>query len=157
MPNKGHFNATHGETGSPEYTAWNAMKRRCYNKNYVGRKWYSDRGIEVCDRWRDDFMAFLEDMGRKPSPHHSLDRIDVNLGYSTENCRWSTQKEQTRNKRNNVIMTIDGVSCPVSEWAEKAGLPRYLVWKRYCRWGWTAEQSLSPAGSRRGAGGAQKA
>jgi hypothetical protein len=83
---------------SPTYNTWRGMKLRCYNKNREDYKHYGGRGIEVCERWRSSFVAFLEDMGPRP-PGMTLDRIDVNKGYCKDNCRWATKAEQERNKR----------------------------------------------------------
>ena len=91
---------THGMRFTSEYYSWNNMKARCYNPNYKHYKDYGGRGITICDRWRDSFENFLEDMGSKPSNKHSIDRIDVNGNYDPENCKWSTSQEQARNKRN---------------------------------------------------------
>lgn len=75
------------------------MKRRCEPSNLKSAPYYSDRGIVVCERWASSFEAFLEDMGRKPSPQHSLDRIDNDGNYEPGNCRWATWSEQMRNRR----------------------------------------------------------
>jgi predicted DNA-binding transcriptional regulator AlpA len=78
------------------------MVQRCTNPNDPGYRYYGGRGITVCERWRNSFEAFLEDMGRKPSPELSLDRIDndkLTDSYSKENCRWATKKEQNQNRR----------------------------------------------------------
>jgi len=92
----------HGHTArkviTSEYAAWRAMLQRCLNARHRAWRNYGGRGITVCDRWRD-FKNFLADMGHKPSPDHSLDRIDNNAGYSKENCKWSTSSEQNRNRR----------------------------------------------------------
>ncbi len=82
-----------------EYRSWHGAKDRCYNtmaRNYAD---YGGRGITMSDEWKDDFERFLSDMGEKPSRDHSLDRIDVNEGYSRENCRWATGTEQVMNRR----------------------------------------------------------
>lgn len=93
-----HGNCVGGRQ-SLEYNSWRAMKARCGNPNHVAYQHYGGRGIRVCDAWQDSFKAFLLDMGPRPSPLHSLDRIDVNAGYSKKNCRWATPSEQARNKR----------------------------------------------------------
>lgn len=94
---------THGESwGSArtvEYTAWVAMKKRCYLQNHRNYKYYGGRGITVCDRWRDSFENFLADVGRKSSPRLSLDRIDNNGNYEPGNVRWATKSEQLLNRR----------------------------------------------------------
>lgn len=99
------------------YETWKAIKSRCYNKNNIHYKNYGGRGIVVCDRWLSDFNLFLSDMGEKPSKNHSIDRIDVNGGYSPENCRWATSHEQTRNKRSNRCFEFMGLSLILEDWS----------------------------------------
>lgn len=94
----------HGESMpgrvTTEFTTWCGMIQRCRDPNFIGFRYYGGRGIRVCKRWRDSYKAFLDDMGRKPSPKHSIDRLNVDRGYYPANCRWATAKEQEQNKRN---------------------------------------------------------
>jgi hypothetical protein len=83
---------------SPEYSAWQGMRSRCFNPAATGFVHYGARGITVCERWRNSFENFLADMGRRPSARHSLDRIDNDGDYEPGNVRWATQAEQTANK-----------------------------------------------------------
>lgn len=91
---------THGQSRrTPEYRTWSAMKTRCTNPNAQHYDKYGGRGISISPRWVDNFDNFYEDMGPKPSPKHSIDRIDVNGNYEPGNCRWATKTEQSRNTR----------------------------------------------------------
>lgn len=93
---------THGHTvggTTPEYRAWCKMKERCCNTKNKDFPDYGGRGITVCARWLNSFENFFSDMGLKPSPDHSLDRVNVNGPYSPDNCRWATKLEQAQNKR----------------------------------------------------------
>jgi len=85
---------------SSEYEAWRSMKKRCLNPNYKQWKDYGGRGIKICQEWIDSFDAFLADVGRKPEPHLSLDRIDNNGNYEAGNVRWADRTTQSRNRRN---------------------------------------------------------
>lgn len=82
-----------------EYLAWSNMRRRCYSPTFTSYPWYGARGVTVCDRWRESFPAFLADVGPRPSPRHSLDRIDTAGPYEPGNCRWATKDVQQQNRR----------------------------------------------------------
>jgi len=100
---------THGHNRknrpSSEYRAWYHMKTRCYNPNFNGFKDYGGRGITVCNEWIHDFQAFYDHIGPKPSPEHSLDRIDNNGNYEPGNVRWATRLEQRHNQRRCLLNT----------------------------------------------------
>lgn len=89
----------HGLKHTPEYEAWCHMKRRCYNKNTPQYRDYGGRGITVCDKWLHSFTAFLSDVGKKPTPSHSINRIDNDGNYEPGNVNWATPSEQASNKR----------------------------------------------------------
>lgn len=124
------------------YGAWLGMRRRCYNskdKNYHN---YGQRGIGVCDRWRDDFDAFVSDMGFAPE-RTSIERMDVDGGYDPFNCVWATRKEQANNTRKNVRMTFEGRTMTATQWAEETGVPATRILQRIHR-GWTPERIIDP-------------
>jgi hypothetical protein len=99
----GRRNRTHGHstggTNTPEYQTWASMLRRCYTPSATSFKWYGALGVKVCDRWRTSFEDFLTDMGARPSPTHSIDRINPSGDYEPGNCRWATSQQQNFNKR----------------------------------------------------------
>lgn len=92
----------HGEAGngrSPEYNAWVSLVQRCTNPNNPRWKDYGGRGVTVCQAWRESFETFLADMGKRPSPNHSIDRIDNDGDYEPANCRWATPDQQALTRR----------------------------------------------------------
>lgn len=98
----------------PEYRNWTSMRARC-SPSYDKSEYYYEKGIKVCEKWDNDFQAFLIDMGRKPSPSHTIDRIDVNKDYEPSNCRWATSKEQQRNKTNTIWVLYKGVKTSMAD------------------------------------------
>lgn len=123
-----------GEINSPEYGAWTSAKSRCSNPKDPEYKGYGGRGITVCERWRLSYQAFLDDMGRKPTPKHTLDRFPNNDGnYEPGNCRWATYTQQNRNSRNSVVVEFKGVKLNLSAWAEKLGFPQSVIHQRMSR------------------------
>lgn len=127
---------------SPEYNAWAAMRARCSNprKDHCGA--YLARGIKVCARWAASFQAFLADVGPRPSPQHSLDRIDNDGHYEPGNVRWATRTQQARNRRSSRRLTWRGETLTVAEWAERLGLPYNALGQRLFH-GWPVERALS--------------
>lgn len=96
----------------------------------------------MCERWRNDFVEFLKDMGDRPQGH-TLDRVDNNLGYEPGNCRWSTHKEQCNNRRNNVILSFKGETLNLTEWSKKTGIARGTLWRRLRVYKFSIEKVLS--------------
>lgn len=112
-----------------DYNRWEDMIARCNNPKHAKYPNYGGRGIRVCDRWRK-YANFHEDMGLRPSGM-SLDRIDNNGNYEPGNCRWATPQEQARNRRSNVMITIDGETHCLAEWVEILGEPREVLRRRF--------------------------
>lgn len=137
-------NITHGMRHSPEYTCYCNMMQRCTNSNRTDYPRYGGRGIRVCDRWLDPengFVNFLSDMGPKPAKKLSIERELVDGDYCPENCRWATNTEQARNKRNNVNITFRGKTQCIAAWAEETGLSCSRIGDRL-RNGWSVEDAL---------------
>jgi hypothetical protein len=109
-----------GQAISIEYMIWNGLRNRCNNPKDKNYPRYGGRGIAVCERW-NSYQRFLADMGRRPTPDHSIDRIDNDKGYEPGNCRWATPLEQGRNRRNNRLLTFNGKTQGLSVWAEELG------------------------------------
>jgi hypothetical protein len=104
---------------SPEYQAWTGMKGRCYNEKHQRYPYYGARGITVCDSWKSSFVEFLKDMGRRPSPKHSLERKDNDGNYEPRNCIWATKKEQMNNTRRSNKLYWDAVYARIMSKDEK--------------------------------------
>lgn len=102
-----HGHSQNGKVSS-EYTAWYCMIQRCDNPKNKDYAHYGGRGITVCERWGNSFENFYRDMGDKPSPRHSIDRIDNSKGYSPDNCIWATKAQQARNRRKSSL-NVTGV------------------------------------------------
>lgn len=120
---------THGLRKTREYRAWRAAKDRCFRAKCGNFADYGGRGITMCEEWRDDFTAFLRDMGPCP-PGHTLERRDVNGNYEPSNCCWATQTTQARNKRTSLHATHNGRTLTITEWAQLTGLSYYTLRRR---------------------------
>ncbi len=132
---------THGRSKSPEHETWARMQSRCNSPSASAYHRYGGRGISVCERWKS-FPNFLADMGPKPSPRHSIERIDSNGNYEPSNCRWATPYEQAQNTARNVYVRVDGEVAAVSAMARKHGIPTGAVYQRL-RAGWSIERTFS--------------
>ena len=128
---------------TPEYATWERMKARCYMPSHNSYKNYGGRGIAVCDAWRSSFASFLADMGERPSDDYSLDRINNDGNYEPRNCKWSTAKEQTRNRRNNLMVEVNGQAKPLSEWCEIYGVTHDRARSRIVKLGWAPLLALT--------------
>lgn len=137
---------THGHSiggvTSTEYGSWKTMRDRCNNpkNSHYGR--YGARGIKVCKRWLNSFINFIADMGKKPSPKHSLHRVDNDKGYSHSNCVWATHEEQMSNKSNRRWMWFKGDRRLLVDVARITGMRYDMLMMRLWR-GWTDDEALS--------------
>lgn len=140
------------------YNTWYLMMSRCYKKNNCSYKTHGERGISVCEEWKnpETFINWCHSTIGHKKKEYTIDRIDVNGNYCPENCRWATSKEQQRNKRNTRFETINGETRPLSEWCEIYKIPPHIVRERINKLGWEIERALSqpigvsPCGQRGG-------
>lgn len=139
---------THGRSKTPEYSVWCKMRERCYNKKRRAYRSYGKRGIDVCARWKDNFSAFYEDMGPRPSERHSIDRIDGTKGYRPENCRWATPEEQDANR--GYLYDFDGKKCNIAELSRISGIRYATLRMRLLELGWELEEAMSTPAARKG-------
>lgn len=138
----------HGMSKTRVYGVWLSMRRRCQDPKNRKYHLYGGRGISVCARWDASFEAFLEDMPGY-EPRLQIDRIDTDGNYEPGNCRWTTNKENARNRRKTVMVTWGGEIVPLIELAERLGLRFEKVWARYCVYGWPLERALSVTDGRK--------
>ena len=135
----------HGQRHTREYAAWHSMKDRCFNKNSNAFKDYGLRGITVTQPWVESFEAFFAEVGRRPSPRHTLGRIDNNGNYEPGNVRWETMSEQARNRRSSRHITCNGVTRLLVEWSQATGLKRNTITRRIDVYGWSVARALTCA------------
>lgn len=125
---------THGMSKTRLYQEWQGMKDRCFNKNNARWERYGGRGITVCEEWRNDFQSFCDwATANGYRDDLTLDRIDNDGNYCPENCRWATQRQQSRNRRTNIDVTIGNSTRTLMEWCEIFGLEYKTVYARYKR------------------------
>ena len=136
----------HGKDGTKIYNVWASMKARCQNPNHRAFGNYGGRGITVCSSWQV-FENFFADMGEAPKGY-DLDRTDNDKGYSPDNCKWVTRKENVNNQRTNLNLTLNGVTHSATVWAEKTGLSRTTIGRRL-KAGWTDAKTLTEPLSRK--------
>lgn len=133
-----HHAITHGMSETSEYRSWAEMKSRCLNPKSRRFSYYGGRGITVCERWLD-FQNFIDDMGNKPTPEHSIERIDVNGNYEPSNCKWVTFTEQQNNKRNTTMIEYNGKTQSIKDWCRELELNYRTIKDRLIN-GWTVKE-----------------
>lgn len=137
-----HGNEIHKLTNTVEFNVWAKMRQRVLNPSDKNWLRYGGRGITVCERWRESFVAFYQDMGPKPKGY-TLDRIDNNGPYSPENCRWATPAEQSRNRKTNLTIDTPEGRMTISEAAERRGMQHQTLSARIFRYQWPIERALN--------------
>lgn len=135
-------NFKHGKTNTSEFVIWRGMRSRCLDPRRPEFQRYGARGIGICERWKNSFVAFLEDVGPRPSPAHSIHRVDNSGDYEPGNCRWATRSEQARNTRSNRLLCYRGRIITLAEASEISGIDARKIGNRISR-GWDAERALS--------------
>lgn len=133
---------THLQSYTVEYRIWFHIKGRCYNPTDESYPRYGGRGIIMCERWKNSFEEFFKDVGLRPSPDYSIDRIDNDRGYFEDNWRWATSKQQNRNKRNLHIIEYNGERKTLIEWAEQYHIPYHTLSARINKLGWSIEEAF---------------
>lgn len=139
---------THGKTNTPEHIIWKHIRQRCTNENDKSFDRYGGRGIRMCQRWMESFEAFLEDMGERPSPYHSIERKDNDGNYEPLNCIWATKSVQSMNTRRTMRVEYRGETHKLLELCVSRGISNAVVRWRLKR-GWTVEQAIeTPIGQK---------
>lgn len=136
-----HHGYKHGASNDREHVVWMSMIGRCYNIKDGDYLRYGGRGITVCDRWRNSFLEFISDIGKRPSAKHSLDRINNDGNYEPGNVRWATRLEQARNTSLTRFLVIDDVRRPLKEWSEISGINSSTI-RRRIRDGWSVKSAV---------------
>lgn len=127
----------------PLYNTWLGMRKRCYRPENDNYYLYGARGITVCERWRNSFANFVADMGPRPTPTHTVDRINANGNYEPSNCRWATPEEQQKNQRPPKRKLTNLLPNGWTRMAKNAGLNHQVVMNRVVKFGWTLQRALS--------------
>ena len=126
------------------YDVWNGIKKRCFRKNNKDYHNYGGRGITVCDEWVSNYMTFRNwAIENGYSKGLSIDRIDNNGNYEPSNCKWSTPKQQSINRRTNTILSFNGKNQTMKEWAEEIGMCYHALSERISRGSWSIEKALT--------------
>lgn len=132
----------HGMSHTPTYNSWQAMIERCTNKKSIGYARYGGRGIKVCDRWRESFAHFLEDMGERPFLKAEIDREDNDGNYEPGNCVWRSRIENSNNRSTCRMISHQGTTQSITMWERELGFPPRAIYNRLRR-GWGVDRALS--------------
>jgi len=133
---------THGLSKTKEYAIWADIKKRCYNKNNSAYKFYGAKGITMCNKWKNSFIPFITDMGKRPSENHSIDRINTFGNYEPSNCRWTTKDIQSNNTRTNKKITLNGITKNITQWLKLLNIPCTTYYNRLNR-NWSIQDALT--------------
>ena len=142
-------NMRHGYSKERLYRVWKGMRSRCNNPNHTSYAKYGGRGIKVCDEWNSDYLAFREWAvlnGYDEEAEYgecTLDRIDVDLGYTPDNCRWVSESSQANNKSDNRLITLNGETKNIATWAGELGIDSGVIYARLNNLGWSEEKALT--------------
>lgn len=140
---------THGKSKTRLHKEWRGMKQRCYNENNDSYEYYGGRGITVCKEWKDNFQAFYDwSIANGYTDRLSIDRIDNDKGYSPDNCRWATNKEQSNNRRTNIQIEYKGEIKTLKQWAEEKGICEKTL-KHRIESGWDIEKAMETPPARK--------
>lgn len=137
-------NKSHGLSDTRQYSIWKDMIKRCENPNHAAHRYYFDKGIKVCDEWRNDFRNFYDwSISAGYQEDLTIDRIDTNGNYEPSNCRWVSMKRQGNNKTNNRIIEFKGLRRTTAEWADITGIPSGTIRARIDKYKWSVEKALT--------------
>ena len=142
---------THGETNTKLFHVWSGIKTRCHNPHSINYHIYGQRGIKICDEWVNSYESFRDwayENGYKEDL--TIDRIDVNGNYEPSNCRWVTPKENNRNRRSNTLITFNGETHCIAEWADIVGIDYDVLQHRFKSKTYTVERALTEPQNQRG-------
>ena len=142
---------THGETKTKLFHVWAGIKTRCNNPNAIGYHIYGGRGIKMCKEWDSSFEAFRDwALANGFREELQIDRIDTNGNYEPSNCRWVTSKENNRNRRSNTLITYNGETHCIAEWADIVGIKYDVLQRRLWSKNYTIERALTEPQNQRG-------
>lgn len=140
----GRIRHGYSSEGGPLYRCWLGINRRCYNKNDASYKNYGGRGIFMCNEWRGNFPAFMDwAINNGWEEGLTIERKNVDDGYSPQNCTWATRKEQSRNKRNSRLIEYNGQKLIANDWAEITNIGPETIVRRIYERGWSIERALT--------------